>query len=669
MGKSSVKKKIQELSKDIEEHNYRYYVLSQPTISDKEYDDLLKELIKLEEKFPEFRDINSPTQRVGTKVEASVTVSHQAKMFSLDNTYSVDELKEWHERVLKGLDHAKPEFVAELKIDGVSAALTYRNGEFVMGATRGDGIKGENVTHSLKTVRSIPLKLRTDSSASAPELLEIRGEVYMSRLDFEKLNKIREKQGEELFANPRNATSGSVKLLDSRLTRERHLNFFAHSFGVMRQGKKIATHWEFLEQAKNWGFVVNPNCRLCRTLNEVIDFYEEAQNKRSSLDYEVDGIVVKVNSFKDQLSLGETLKSPRWAVAFKFKALQATTVVNDITFQVGRTGVITPVAELNPVECGGVTVSRSTLHNFDEIKRLNVKKGDRVLIERAGDVIPKIVKVVESTKKSTVVHIPKKCPSCGGEIVKLKEEEVAYRCINPSCPKQLERKFIYFASRGAMDIEGLGEAVVLQLIDKNLVKDLADIYLLKKEDFLKLELVKDKKADNLIQAIEKSKTQPLSRFLLGLGILNVGEKVASVLARRYQTLDRLMKAKAQDLKEIYEIGETIAQSVESYFHNPEAVKLMEKFKKIGLNLKEPEAEAANGKLKGKKFVFTGELKDFSRTEAGDLVKNQGAEVVSSVSKNTDYVVAGDSPGSKFDKAKQLNITILNEQEFKELIHG
>lgn len=668
MNTAEAKKRIEQLSQEIEDHNYKYYVLSQPVISDKEYDDLLRQLIKLESDFPQLKDINSPSQRIGARVESSGTVTHQAKMYSLDNAYSVEELKEWYDRVLKGLDQRSPELVVELKIDGVSSALTYSRGQMVMGATRGDGIKGENVTHSLKTAGSIPLKLRKISGADLPEMLEVRGEVYMKRKDFNRLNQERENNGEELFANPRNATSGSIKLLDSRLTRARHLNFFVHSFGVLTSEVKITSQWEFLSRAKAWGFAVNPNNRLCQSIDEVIEFYNECQEKRATLDYEVDGVVIKVNAFHDQKQLGETLKSPRWAVAFKFKAIQATTVVEEVAFQVGRTGVITPVAELSPVECGGVTVSRSTLHNFDEVKRLGIKKGDRVLIERAGDVIPKIIKVVESSKKGSVIQIPKKCPSCQSAIVKLKEEEVAYRCINPSCPKQLERKLIHFASRGAMDIEGLGEVVAVQLIEKKWVNDLADIYTLNKTNLLTLQLFKDKKADNLLRAIEKSKAQPLSRFLLGLGILNVGEKVASVLAKKYRSLDHLMKVQQEELCGIHEIGEAIAQSVESYFKAPQTRKLMEKFRKLGVNDKEPESQSDQGKFSGKKFVFTGELTNRTRTEAGQLVKTQGAEVLNTVSKNVDYLVVGDAPGSKLSKARKFGVTILNEEQFEKLVN-
>jgi DNA ligase (NAD+) len=670
MDQVKAQKRIERLSKEIEEHNYRYYVLDQPTIADKEYDDLLKELIKLEEVFPEFKSSNSPTQRVGTKVSAGAdTVMHAAKMYSLDNTYSLDELREWHERVLKGLGKSRVEYVVELKIDGVSAALTYRDGNFVLGATRGDGITGENVTHSLKTVRSVPLMLRSIPKEPFPTDLEVRAEIYMSRREFETMNKERERNGEVLFANPRNATSGSIKLLDSRITAQRKLSCFVHSLGVIVNGPSLKTHFEFLSKAKSWGFFINPTSRLCKTIDEVFEYCREALEKREGLAYEVDGVVIKVNSLADQDQLGATLKSPRWAVAYKFPAMQATTIVEDIVFNVGRTGTITPLAHLKPVPCGGVMVSRSTLHNFDEIKRLGINRGDRVLLERAGDVIPKIVKVVEhANKNAKPVEPPKVCPSCGEKVVKLKEEEVALRCINSSCPKQLERGMVHFASRGAMDIEGLGEAVVIQLIDKGLVKDLADIYSLSKDNLLALELFANKRADNLLKAIEKSKSQPLTRLIYGLGILNVGQKVASVLARQFGTMDKLLTVKREDLTQIHEIGETIALSVEKYFHLPSSKRLIEKLRKAKVNFEEPTIEGQSDELKGKKFVFTGELKNQSRTHAAAVVKKMGGDVLSSVSKNVDYLVVGDAPGSKYDKAVQLGVTVLNEKQFEEMIH-
>lgn len=671
MDKTQAEKEIQRLSKAIEAHNYRYYVLDQPTVSDKEYDDLLRALVKLEEQFPELKSPDSPSQRIGVKLPAATkTVTHRTKMYSLDNTYSIDELIEWHQRVLKGASVQNPAYAVELKIDGVSSALTYREGRFVLGATRGDGTIGEDVTHSLKTIRSIPLQLKEGRKYPVPKLLEVRAEIYMQRKDFQALNQDRKREGEELFVNPRNATSGSVKLLDSRITAQRKLSCFVHSLGVLEDGENLATQWEFLSAAGEWGFCVNKHSRLCQNINEVIAYCREYQGKRESILYDVDGVVVKVNDLSQQKRLGSTLKSPRWAVAYKFPAHQATTRINDIVVQVGRTGVLTPVAELEPVQCGGVTISRSTLHNFDEIKRLGVRKGDRVLIERAGDVIPKIVKVVESPKssKEKIFEVPKKCPECAGPITKEKTEEVAYRCNNPSCVRQLERALIHFASRGAMDIEGLGQRVVAQLLKKSLVKDLADVYSLRKEDFLKLELFADKKAENLVEAIGRSKDKTLSRFLFALGIANVGEKAAFILAQRFKTLDHVMKAKAGDFQEIHEIGTVIARSVEKFFENPQTKKLMAKFKKAGVCLTETTVATISDKFKDKKFVFTGELKSMTRQEARARVKALGGDVVSSVSAKTDFIVAGVSPGAKYQKARNLGLTILDEKQFLEMIH-
>ncbi len=670
MDKAKALKEIKKLSKEIEEHNHRYYGLSHPTISDKEYDDLLKRLVDLEEKFPDLKLPDSPTQRVGTKIASGIpTVTHRVKMSSLDNTYSIEELEKWHERVAKGLPSQTVEYVVELKIDGISAALTYEQGQFVLGATRGDGSRGENVTHSLKTIRSIPLTLKKSASLGIPSLLDVRGEIYMSSKDFEDLNEERKSRGEELFANPRNAAGGSVKLLDSRVTARRKLSCFIHSFGVLEGTKTLHTQWEFLQGVKEWGFSINPYSRLCKTFEQAVVFCEEFQNKRNTIPYEVDGVVVKVNSLLQQRQLGETLKSPRWAVAYKFPAQQATTRIKDILVQVGRTGVLTPVAELEPVACAGVIICRSTLHNFDEIKRLGVKKGDRILLERAGDVIPKIIKVVERNKdsKEKFFEVPAHCPVCGGEIAKEKTEDVAYRCINPSCPKQLERRLVHFASRNAMDIEGLGEAVVLQLIAKKLVKDCADIYSLKKEDFLGLELFADKKADNLLKAIEQSKKQPFSRLLFALGILNIGEKAAYTLAQRFGMLDKLMAAGNEDLRGIFEIGEVTAASVEKFFKQSSTRQIIEKLKKAGVNTKEPQIQRLT-KLKDKKFIFTGELSTITRSQASERVKKLGGDVVSAVSKNVDFVVAGENPGSKYNKALSLGLTILNEQQFKEMVN-
>ena len=664
MNTSQAKLEIEKLSKQIEEHDHRYYVLNQPSISDEEYDRLLKKLIALEEEFPKLKKFNSPSQRVGSKVQGDLPViTHRVKMLSLDNTYSMDEIKAWYGRVIKGLEGQHPSLTVEPKIDGVSCALTYKNGQFIMGATRGDGIVGEDVTHNVKTIRTIPLELKGKS----PVLLEVRGEVYMDKEDFAITNRQRKDNEEELFVNPRNAASGALKLLDSRLTAKRHLKFFAHSFAILEGGKIPKGQWEFLGRCKDFGFVVNSYSRFCKTLQEVIEFCQNMQEKRQQLAYDVDGIVIKVDDLKSQEQLGSTLKSPRWAVAFKFPAYQASTLVREINVQVGRTGVITPVADLEPVFCGGVTISRATLHNFDEIKRLGVNIGDRVLIERAGDVIPKIVKVTEKLSKGNF-NLPKLCPSCGAKIIKEDLQQVAYRCVNPSCPKQLERGLLHFSSRGALDIQGLGEAAVAQLLEKGLVKDFADIYRLKKESLLKLELFAEKKAQKLLEAIEKSKNQSLSRLIYGLGIANIGEKAASVLASQFSSMQILMKAKQEELMGIHEIGPVMARSIDDFFAQAQVKSLIDDLSSLGLNMKEMTVKKSN-KLSGKKFVFTGELEGLSRQKASQMVRDLGADIVNSVSAKTDYVVVGANPGSKYTKALQLGLAILNEKQLQEIING
>jgi len=663
------KKEIKTLSKDIEGHDRNYYNLYQPTISDKEYDLLIKRLTELEDQFPEFKRPRSSSQRVGVKLPSGTrTVQHRVKMYSLDNTYSVNEIKEWSERVYKGLGKQDVDFVVELKMDGISAALTYENGHFALGATRGDGVSGEDVSHSLKTIKSIPLTLKK-TSGKIPTILDVRSEIFMYKKDFQILNEKRMNDGEEVFVNARNATSGSVKLLDSRITAQRNISCFIHSFGVIEGGKAFETQWQFLKAIKKWGLPVNNTSRLCSNIDEVTVYCNEFQNKRNTLGYEVDGVVIKVNSLKDQEVLGTTLKSPRWAVAFKFPASQATTIIKGISIQIGRTGVLTPVAELEPVECGGVTISRSTLHNFDEVKRLGVAKGDRVLIERAGDVIPKIVKVVESSKGPKVrISVPKKCPECGGKIVKEKEGGVAYRCQNLLCPKKLEKSLLHFSSRGAMDIEGLGESVVGQLFEQKLIKDLVDIYFLNKDDLMSLELFAEKKAINLLNAINESKNKPLSKFIFALGIPNVGAKASFVLAQKFRSLNELIKVKSTDLEQIYEIGSVIAESVTDYFKLDSTSELIGKFKKAKLNLVEPEIELNSTKFVGRKFVFTGEFSQISRTQASDYVKKMGGEVVSTVSKKTDYVVVGSAPGSKYQKALDIGVQILDEKQFQEMLN-
>lgn len=664
MPQEKIKKKIDTLREKIRHHDYRYYVLSQPQISDKEYDCLMGQLKDLEEKYPQYKSKDSPTVRVsGGILPALKTVRHRQKMLSLDNTYSFNELKDWNARIRKGLGNGqKIEYVLELKIDGVSANLTYEKGELSIGATRGDGETGEDITQNIKTIRAIPLLL---AGKDIPELIEIRGEVYMDRRDFEALNREKEKNGEVLFANPRNAASGSLKLLDTGIVAKRRLNFFAHSLGG-HKGIDFTSHWEFLRRLKTWGIRFNLESALCKTFNEVLDYCRLWQERREKLTYEIDGIVIKVNSLPQQDKLGFTLKSPRWAVAYKFPARQATTEVLKINLQVGRTGVITPVAELKPVECSGVTIRHATLHNFDEMERLGIKVGDRVLIERAGDVIPKVVKIVESKGKKRF-SIPKVCPVCSGKVVKEKEEDVAYRCINSSCPAQLERGLLHFSSRQAMDIQGLGEAVVEQLVRLKLVRDFSDIYKLKKEDLFSLELFKDKKALNLINAIQKSKLKPLSRLIYALGIRHVGEKAAYVLAQKFLVLDKLLSAKKEDFDAIYEVGPVMAESIVDYFSQSQTKELIEKLRQAGLNFKEEAASVRKTIFTEKTVVFTGELKNLSRSQAEELVRTQGGNAASSVSKDTYLVVVGENPGSKYEKAKKLGIKIINETEFQELL--
>ncbi|MDD5477150.1 MAG: NAD-dependent DNA ligase LigA [Candidatus Omnitrophica bacterium] len=661
---SQIKNQIEQLKAKLRKYDYLYYVLSQPLVSDKEYDDLMRQLIILENKYPRYRTDDSPSQRLSSGISPGFkTVKHRQGMFSLDNTCSIDELRAWDERVRKGLGKdAVYEYAVELKFDGVSVNLTYINGKLVIGATRGDGQTGEDVTANIKTIRAIPLALLAKQPL---DFIEIRGEVYIDKKDFLKVNQERMDAGEDLFANPRNATSGSLKLLDSNLVAKRRLNFFAHSLGAYN-AEPIKTQWDFLAKLKDWGMRVNTHSALCRDIEEVIVHCNHWQDKRDELSYEIDGIVVKLNSFSQQKELGFTAKSPRWAVAYKFAARQATTELLAIKVNVGRTGVITPTAELKPVECSGVTISNATLHNFDEIERLGLREGDRVLIERAGDVIPKVVKVVEQKGKKPY-HKPEKCPACGEKIIKEKAEDVAYRCINPDCPAQLERALLHFASRDALDIEGLGQAVIAQLVKLGLLKSLADIYKLKINHLLKLELFKEKKANNLLNAIEKSKAQPLARLIFALGIRHVGQKAAYTLAQEFSDMGKLMRARFEDLDRIPEIGTVMAGSIVDYFNLGRIKKLVQELKNSGLNMRQEISKVRANKLTGKTVVFTGELEGFSRSEAEELVRKSGGLATSSVSSKTDFLVAGESTGSKFNKAKELGVKIIGEHEFKEMI--
>lgn len=663
-----VKKQIEKLREQIRDADYKYYVLSEPEISDKEYDDILGELKKLEEKYPQFITDDSPTKRVsGGILEGFPTVEHKIKMLSLDNTYSIEELRSWQDKIKRLLKKdVNISYMVELKIDGVSCSLIYESGTLKTGATRGDGQIGEDITANIKTIKSVPLRLRGDK---LPQMLEVRGEIYMNKKDLENINKMRLKENEPLFANPRNAASGSLKLLDTAIVRERNLKYFIHSFGLA-QGIDFENHNDFFEKTKIFGLRVNPHNKLCNNLEEVISYCLSWQEKRDSLEYEIDGMVVKVNDYALREQLGETMKSPRWAVAYKFPAHQATTQIEKIEFSVGRTGIITPVANLKPVKCAGVTISRSTLHNFDEIERLDVREGDTVLIERAGEVIPKIVKVIAAKRKegSKKIKVPENCPVCKQALAKEKEEEVYWFCINPDCPAKIKQSLLHFASRAAMDIEGMGESAVEELVGRNLIKSLADVYKINKEDLLKLPLFAEKKADNLIRAIGTSKKRQMSRLLYALGIRHIGEKAAQLLADKFKKIDAFFTLKETDLEEINEVGPAMAQSVVKFFSSAKAKKLIEEFRKSGLNLTQEGREIKQSKITGKVFIFTGELKGSSRTDACKLVESLGAKCVSAISKNIDYVVVGENPGSKYEKAKKLGLNIVTEQDFNNLVN-
>lgn len=671
MGESNkVKQEIEQLKEVIRHHDYRYYALNEPEIADAEYDRLMRRLKELEEAWPQLKTADSPTQRVGeTPLEQFKQVKHRLPMLSLDNVYSWEELQEWDNRVQKGLGPLQQaEYVVELKLDGTSAAFIYQQGKFILGASRGDGQTGDDITANLKTIHTVPLTLISGKEYPLPAELEVRGEVYMERGDLARLNKQREREGEPPFVNPRNAAAGSLKLLDPRITAQRGLKSFVHSFGFLEGKEPFQTHWEFLQAAQEWGLCVNTHKKLCRDIAEVMAECEQWQKKKAELSYEIDGMVVKVNSIPQQRKLGWTMRSPRWAAAYKFPAQQATTVLKRIEVQVGRTGVLTPVAILEPVECGGVTIQRATLHNFEEIKRLDAREGDRVVIERAGEVIPKIVQAVKSvrTGREESFVLPVLCPACNTKVVKEKEE-VAWRCPYSLCPAQLERGIAYFAGRQAMDIEGMGPAVIEQLVDKQMVRDAADIYALTKEQLLELELFAEKKAAALVQAIEKSKKQPFSRLLLALGIRHIGEKAAYVLARKFGSLEKLRQATVPELEEISEIGPAAAGAVSGFLQHARTKKLMDKLEQAGLNLTEAAAVGGKQSLAGRTFVFTGEMRDFSRKEAQRRVRELGGDFSSDVSKNTGFLVAGALPGSKYNKAQKLGVKIINEAEFKRML--
>lgn len=661
----SVSEKINELRERLRTHNYKYYVLAEPSISDYEYDKLLNELIELENEHPELITPDSPSQRVGSDLTKEFkSFQHKFQMLSLANTYNEDELLAFDKRVKNGLNIDEDiEYVAELKIDGVSISIHYRNGIFYKAATRGDGRVGEDITNNIKTIRSIPLKVNTDLS------FEVRGEVFMPLDGFSRMNEERALSGEKLFANPRNATAGSIKLQDPKIVAARPLDIFTYYF--LSEERELKSQSEGLELLKKLGFKINPDYSVCSNISEVIDFCDKWDQKRAELPYETDGIVVKVNLVKYQKALGSTAKSPKWAVAYKFSAKQAVTKLKKITWQVGRTGIVTPVAELEPIFLAGSTISRATLHNVDEIKRKDIREGDFVMIEKGGDVIPKIVGVDLSKRDtdSVTVEIPAECPVCHSKLVK-PENEVAIYCENSKCSAQIKGRIIHFASKGAMDIEGLGEAIIDQFVDLGYLNSYADIYSLSdyESELKSLEGFGEKSIEKLFASIENSKAQPFHRVLFALGIRFVGSGVARKLADGFGSIDRLMSSTSEELEKLDEIGSRISNSVIRFLNDPINLDLINRLKEAGLKFETEKLPQIDKKLSGNTFVLTGTLEKMTRKEAEEKIISLGGKPTSSVSKKTSYVVVGENPGSKLEKAEKLGVKILAEDEFIKLIN-
>ena len=666
---ASIKKEVEELREKLRHHEYRYYVLDEPEISDAAYDRLMNRLKELEEAHPGLVTPDSLTVRVGGAPREGFTkVQHARPMLSLDNAFSYDALRDWDKRVREGSGQEKIEYIAEHKFDGLSISLQYEEGVLVRGVTRGDGTTGEDVTPNVKTIRSIPL--RVDAAVlkkiKLARSFEVRGEVMMTRKAFEALNRHQEQIGGKIFVNARNSAAGAVRVLDPAITAARRLDFFAYYLLV--DGKvPFAKHSESLQALKQLRFRASDDWKLCVGIEAVTAYCDDWDAKREKLPYEIDGVVIKVNSIPIQNELGYTSKAPRWAIAYKYPARQETTVVNDIIVQVGRTGTLTPVAVLEPVQVGGVTVSRSTLHNMDEIERLGLQIGDTVLIERAGEVIPHVLKVVKEGKNRKPFKMPKHCPECGSAIHHV-EGEVAYRCVNAACPAKRKESLLHFAGRHAMNIDGLGDKIVDQLVDKGLVKDVADLYLLKEDAVAGLERMAEKSAQNLLEEIEASKKNSLARLIYALGIQFVGERTGQLLAEHFSSLEELAAAKEEQLIEVPEVGPKVAASIAEFFSEPANLKLIKKLNKAGVHPTAEKRKVKSDKFAGKSFVFTGGLANRSREEAGEIVQQHGGKVSGSVSKKTDYVIVGTDPGSKYDKAKELGVTILSEGEFEKLLN-
>lgn len=671
---STVKKQIESLRDEIRKHDHNYYILTQPTIGDERYDKLVKELETLEAENPKLITPDSPTQRVSKDLTKEFKpVYHKVPMLSLANTYNEEELHDFDRRVRDALpENEKVGYTVEFKIDGASVSLNYFNGLLKTAATRGDGTVGEEITANVKTIKSIPLKLT--SGGKLPYKLndiEVRGEIFMNIEDFVRLNKERSERGEKLFANPRNSSAGTLKMQDPKEVSKRPLNNFVYT--LISLDDKLKSQQENLVLLKKMGFRVNPHYKLCKNIDEVIKVCRKFDSMREKLEYEIDGAVIKVNSLRQQNNLGSIAKSPRWAVAFKFKSRQAFTIINDITWQVGRTGAVTPVAELEPVFLAGSTISRATLHNFDEVQRKDIRVDDKVVIEKGGDVIPKVVSVViaERKKTSKPVKAPAKCPTCNSLLFR-PENEVAYYCENTECPDQVKGRLEHFASRGAMDIEGLGEALIDLFVDKGFLHNSVDIYKLKESrvELIQIDRLGEKSIDNLLKAIEKSKSQPFDKVLFALGIRYVGAGAAKKLASHFKTIDNLMKAGIEEITSVHEIGESIAGSVRQFFSNKSNVLVIQQLKKSGLQFtagKEKTLAITNTTFSNKSFVLTGTLNNFTREEAGLMIERLGGKVASSVSKNTDFVLAGDKAGSKLIKAKDLGVKVLDEDEFRKLL--